>query len=551
MNDVIMMSSDPTDVLVLEKSIGKGGFGMVSKCTWRGLELAMKRDNKKHRSCSLKTEADVLCELQGMPHFPVMYQSGMIDSTYFITMELLGKNLRSISARTPSGCLSDTSVAYIGLQAVEAIELLHSKGFVHRDIKPRNFVVGRGKQADTLYLIDFGLAKKFNHFTQSSKRSGGHGFRGTVRYASIAAHKGYRLCAVDDLWSLLYSLVQLTKGELPWGKIKDKKIVYRSKLAHHNHTLVEGMPAAYTAIVDSLRHTRHTSLPDYAHLKALFLSILSNTPTPNQLSSPALAPSHPLSPSPSPTPSLTSTHPTSPTVKPQPIHTFGTDPIRVVLEWGSRMEVDIVPDAVMNNSTVILADHNFQKLRHHARQNSPHSRRSTRTPAENVLDVTENEGEHTEYVFEGDKENHLSTTTLNPPSSRSSRRRKEKPSTALREMGKVSESEDESVEMSTAERGGHSTDYHRPHSHHRHSKSDSERKKEREEDTSVKSSEIPKTRSTSKLGPLQQPQQVEQMAEIEKTTPSLDPPDTKEEEKEERVEENGKTAEKECGCVLY
>ena len=48
------------------------------------------------------------------------------------------------------------------------------------------------------------------------------GFRGTIRYASLNAHYGRDLSRVDDLWSLLYILVEFATGTLPWNLAKDR-----------------------------------------------------------------------------------------------------------------------------------------------------------------------------------------------------------------------------------------------------------------------------------------------------------------------------------------
>jgi len=75
---------------------------------------------------------------------------------------------------------------------ISRLELFHSKNFVHRDIKPENFLIGLGKQFDLIYLIDYGIAKKYN-----DPRTGLHipytecqDLTFTARYASINAHVG-------------------------------------------------------------------------------------------------------------------------------------------------------------------------------------------------------------------------------------------------------------------------------------------------------------------------------------------------------------------------
>ena len=76
-------------------------------------------------------------------------------------------------------------------QILKGIEAIHEVGFLHRDVKPSNFAVGRTSSTMRhIFMLDFGLARQYTN-AQGEVRPprGAAGFRGTVRYASINAHK--------------------------------------------------------------------------------------------------------------------------------------------------------------------------------------------------------------------------------------------------------------------------------------------------------------------------------------------------------------------------
>jgi serine/threonine protein kinase len=81
----------------------------------------------------------------------------------------------------------------IGIQIMTRLEQIHRKGFVHRDIKANNFMVGPGEDRKTVYVIDFGLAKRYRDLKtgQHIAVKGGKSIVGTARYASIASHDGF------------------------------------------------------------------------------------------------------------------------------------------------------------------------------------------------------------------------------------------------------------------------------------------------------------------------------------------------------------------------
>lgn len=85
---------------------------------------------------------------------------------------------------------------------ISRIEYIHSKNFIHRDVKPDNFLMGLGKKGNLVYIIDFGLAKKYRdarthqHIPYRENKN----LTGTARYASINTHLGIGEPAAAPWW---------------------------------------------------------------------------------------------------------------------------------------------------------------------------------------------------------------------------------------------------------------------------------------------------------------------------------------------------------------
>ncbi|XP_040001002.1 tau-tubulin kinase 1 [Xiphias gladius] len=256
------------------KKIGGGGFGEI----YEALDLltrenvALKVESAQQPKQVLKMEVAVLKKLQGKNHVCKFIGCGRNDKFNYVVMQLQGRNLADLRRSQPRGTFTMSTTLRLGKQILESIEAIHSVGFLHRDIKPSNFAMGRLPSTyRKCYMLDFGLARQYTNTTGEVRPPRTvAGFRGTVRYASVNAHKNKEMGRHDDLWSLFYMLVEFAVGQLPWRKIKDKEQVGQIKERYDHRMLLKHMPSEFSIFLDHVLALDYYTKPDYQLLMSVF-----------------------------------------------------------------------------------------------------------------------------------------------------------------------------------------------------------------------------------------------------------------------------------------
>ena len=170
----------------------------------------------------------------------------------------------------------------IGIQMLDRLEFIHSKNIIHRDIKPDNFVLGLDNKSHIIYILDFGLSKKFrsSRTHQHIKFSVNKKLTGTARYASINALKGWEQSRRDDLEAIGYVLLYFLRGSLPWqglhvnkGEDRYKKILQKKK-GTSAEDLCKGFPNEFVEYINYTRDLEFEADPDYKFLRNLLTTVL-------------------------------------------------------------------------------------------------------------------------------------------------------------------------------------------------------------------------------------------------------------------------------------
>nr|XP_060617010.1 tau-tubulin kinase 2 isoform X3 [Anolis sagrei ordinatus] len=258
----------------VSKKIGGGGFGEI----YDAMDLltrenvALKVESALQPKQVLKMEVAVLKKLQGKDHICKFVGCGRNDRFNYVVMQLQGRNLADLRRSQSKGTFSVSTTLRLGKQILESIESIHSVGFLHRDIKPSNFAMGRfSSTCRNCFMLDFGLARQFTNSCGDVRPPRAvAGFRGTVRYASVNAHRNREMGRHDDLWSLFYMLVEFVVGQLPWRKIKDKEQVGSIKERYDHRLMLKHLPQEFNTFLDHISSLDYFTKPDYQLLMSVF-----------------------------------------------------------------------------------------------------------------------------------------------------------------------------------------------------------------------------------------------------------------------------------------
>jgi len=255
----------------------------------------LKFEKRNSRFNFLENEVFCLYNLKGFG-LPKILSYGKIGLYNVLIEELLGNSLHNLwnlwKLKKKDKNLNLKNICMVALQVINRLEYMHSKDYIHKDIKPQNFVIGR-KDPHIIYIIDFGISKKYR-----SSRTGKHikyinnkVTIGSMNFLSINANIGYEQSRRDDLESLGYMLIFLANDNLPWMRFEDSNInkrmkclkIYNLKKAISAEKLCKGLPEEFTEYINYTRKLKFEEDPNYDYIRKLFLSILFKNHEKNDL----------------------------------------------------------------------------------------------------------------------------------------------------------------------------------------------------------------------------------------------------------------------------
>ncbi|VDK73582.1 unnamed protein product [Onchocerca ochengi] len=206
-------------------------------------------------------------------------------------MQLLGPDLGKLRRCFKDKKFSLTTALRLSIQTLDRIETLHNTGWLSRDIKANNFAIGLKNDNQTVYIFDFGFARRFRDkegkfYPPRSSAA----LMGSIYYSSLAAHAFKDQCRRDDIESWFYMVCEFIKGPLPWANADAREdyllIGEWKRYARYSgrYELLKDVPEEFDKILEMIDNTKYFEQPDYRTIRRfindIFIRLKLNHNTP-------------------------------------------------------------------------------------------------------------------------------------------------------------------------------------------------------------------------------------------------------------------------------
>ena len=247
------------------------------------IPVIIKLEPIKNPELYLELEAMYLYSFKDLG-IPKLITTGKNKSYIILIEEKLGPSLYQLFLKNKKK-FSINEICCIGIQCIERLKTIHSKNYIHRNIKPENFKIGLN-DPNVIYLQNFYLCEKYKSDTTNkhAKLTLSNKIVGTQRYGSIDALKGLRQGRKDDLESLCYMLIYFFLGKLPWQDIKaeteaekyKKLLNEKKKFNIDNYDYI--LPKDFRTMFKLIKNLKFDETPKYS----LYIRLLQNIRKENQ-----------------------------------------------------------------------------------------------------------------------------------------------------------------------------------------------------------------------------------------------------------------------------
>lgn len=250
----------------------EGSFGIICKAeNIRTNELVIiKFESKYSDSKTLKNEAKIYQYLGKQNGFPHLKWFGTEQNYTYLVIDLLGVSLTKMIHTYNSFSLK--TVLILSIQIIKRIQVLHDKYLLHRDIKPDNLLFGLEPQTNKLFLIDFGLAKRYNYNGIHIPEKKINKLIGSPNFVSLNIHNNIEPSRRDDIESYIYIIIYMLYGYLDWfGKNGEELIYLKQQLTNKLD-----LPPFIKNLLYYIRNVQFDEIPDYNYLINLLVDVFND-----------------------------------------------------------------------------------------------------------------------------------------------------------------------------------------------------------------------------------------------------------------------------------